>query len=71
MTPKPNLQLDLTRVVPVATVEWGRSSGNGSLAQVYDNAADCPAGAIEVVTFAFVDGAFVQASSVAFHLVVP
>lgn len=71
LNPKPNLGLDLARVVPVATVEWGRSSGDGSLVQAYDNAADCPAGAIEVVTFSFVDGAFVQASSVAFHLVVP
>lgn len=71
VTPKPNLNLDLSRVVPQATVEWGRSGGNGNLVQVYLNAADCPDGDIEVVTFSFVDGAFAPTSSVAFNLIVP
>ncbi len=69
--PKPSTHVDVERVVAVATVEYGESSGVANLVQIYAGAADCEPGAIEVLTFSDTGSGFEPSDSVAFNLLVP
>ena len=71
ITPKASTGIDVARVVPQVSVEWGLSIGNANLAQVYANADDCPAGDLEVRTFNGDGASFGEADTVAFTITVP
>ena len=69
---KPSMKLDLTKVVPIVSVEWGYSSGDALLAFYFDYtqfaSGDCPEGYLEVLTFNFGGGAPVPSDTVAFTI---
>lgn len=49
-------QVDISRAVPVVSVEWGQSIGNGNLAQWNASNNNCPSDTFEVLTFAIGSG---------------
>jgi hypothetical protein len=58
--------------LPSVTAEWGFSSGNSLLAYLEQDASDCGAGQVEVLTFDFnAGGAPVPSMNVAFNVFVP
>ncbi len=69
---KPSMKLDLAKVVPTVSVEYGYSGGGpAALAFYYDISqfgGDCPEGYLEVLTFNFDGGTPVPANSVAFTI---
>jgi hypothetical protein len=70
----PSVSLNLAKIYPLVSVEWGESSGNALLAFWRDTSidnVDCGAGKLEVQTFDFNGGGSPIASqSVAFDLVI-
>jgi len=66
------VSLDLTKIYPLVSVEWGESLGNSLLAFWRDTSidSDCPSGWLEVQTFSFSGGAAVASNEVAFDLVI-
>ena len=69
--PTPGKGINIARIVPSVTVEWGWSSGNNLVAYYFSNEpgffTDCPSGYIEVRTYNF---AGQLSNSVAFTIVV-
>ena len=65
---KPSMKLDLTKVIPIVSVEWGESSGDALMVFWRDGVWDCPAEYIEVMTFNFGSGAPVLEDTVAFTI---
>ena len=46
--PKARTHLDVTRIVPIVTVDWGQSSGNDLMAFFSSELSECTAGYIEI-----------------------
>jgi hypothetical protein len=69
---KPSMKLDLTKVIPVVSVEWGWSSGSALLAFYFDGTqfggGNCPEGYLEVLTYNFGTGTPVRNDTVAFTI---
>ena len=69
---KPSMKLDLTKVVPIVSVEWGWSSGDALLAFYFDytqfSGGDCPEGYLEVLTYNFGGGTPARSDTVAFTI---
>ena len=70
---KPLVSVDVQTLVPVVSVEWGRSSGNANLVQYAGANINCPTDRIEIFTFSpgAVTSRFEFSDFVAFTIVVP
>ena len=71
----PGVNLNLKKIYPLVSIEWGRSSGNALLAFWRDttlNNKDCGPGLLEVQTFDFDSGTLppVPSAQVGFDLVI-
>lgn len=70
----PSVSLNISKIYPLVSIEWGESSGNALMAFWRDTSIDnfdCGAGLLEVQTFDFNGGGSPVASqSVAFDLVI-
>lgn len=69
----PSVSLNISKIYPLVSIEWGNSSGNALLAFWRDTSqsSDCSAGELEVQTFDFnAGGTPVASQSVAFDLVI-
>jgi hypothetical protein len=70
----PSVSLNLKKIYPLVSIEWGNSSGNALLAFWRDttlSSGDCGAGVLEVQTFDFnAGGAPVPSNNVAFDFVI-
>ena len=62
--------INIDKIVPVVSVEWGYSAGDALLAFYEYGTYDCPAGYIEVRTYNFGTGTPVLADTVAFTIIV-
>ena len=68
----PSVSLNLAKIYPMVSIEWGSSSGSALLAYWRDtnSSTNCPAGALEVQTFDFNSGTVEASGNVAFDLII-
>jgi hypothetical protein len=68
----PSVSLNLAKIYPMVSIEWGASTGSALLAYWRDtnSSTNCPAGALEVQTYDFNSGTIEASGNVAFDLII-
>jgi hypothetical protein len=67
---KPSKGFTLSNLIPSVSVDYSNSLGTGNLVQWRAAGSGCPAGQLDVVTFAFSGSGFTLSNAVGFTLVV-